>query len=175
MRYIWITGARVVEADRVTEPQDVLIENGRIAAIGHDLPVPESAERIDGTGKYLLPAFVELHAHGGGGADFADGTKAAAERVFQTHLSHGVTLLCPTMLTSDWRDTMDFLRLCDGELSHHFMFGGVHLEGPFLNPIMCGAQNRDLLISPTESRVAELSELSHVISRITVAPELEGT
>lgn len=169
-----IEGARIVADDRVTAPSAVLVEDGQIAAVGQGIPVPDGIERVDGRGCYLLPAFVELHAHGGGGYDFADGTEEAARAIFQTHLAHGVTLLCPTLMASAWSDTMAFLRFCDGTVSSLSGFGGVHLEGPFLSPVMRGAQNGGLLITPTEARISELSEMAHLLSRVTVAPELKG-
>jgi imidazolonepropionase-like amidohydrolase len=61
-----ITGGRVVPiSGPPVENGTVLIENGKIAAVGADVKVPESAEVIDATGKWVLPGFIEAHGHVG--------------------------------------------------------------------------------------------------------------
>lgn len=153
--------------------RDVLIGDSKILDADFQGECPFDTEIFDATDHYVLPAFIELHAHGGGGADFADCTQEAFEAVMQAHLSHGVTLLCPTLVSSDWQKTLDFLALCDTQ-KDHAMFGGVHLEGPFLSPLMCGAQNLSRIITPTEQHIKDLLPFAHLISRITAAPEIEG-
>ena len=152
----------------------VLIEDGKIVDANYTGKAQNDVEIIDAGGNYLLPAFIELHAHGGGGADFADMTDEAFDRVMRTHFSHGVTLMCPTLVASEWKKTIDFLKFCDSTVKADAMFGGVYLEGPFLSPLMCGAQNLSNIIAPTVSAVDELSEFSHLLSCITAAPESDG-
>ena len=175
MRNTLIFNAAAPINGRLEKNQSVLIGGGKILEINYGGRLPDGTEKIDAEGGYLLPSFIELHAHGGGGADVADSTKEAFDRVMATHLSHGVTLLCPTLVASEWNRTLDFLKFCDGYGKSHPMFGGVHLEGPFLSPLMCGAQNLSLITPPTKEKTAELAELASVISCITAAPENDGS
>ena len=169
-----IVNANALVNGKLREKTSVLIENGKIVDANYMGEAPESAEIINADGNYLLPAFIELHAHGGGGADFADMTSEAFNKVMQTHFSHGVTLLCPTLVACEWKKTIDFLVFCNNIARQNSMFGGVHLEGPFLSPLMCGAQNLSNIIAPTERAVDELSEFSYLLSCITAAPEIDG-
>ena len=152
----------------------VLIDENEILEINYKGEIPEDTEVFDAEGGYLVPSFIELHAHGGGNCDFADNTKEAFDTVFKTHLKHGVTTLCPTLVASDWDKTITFLKLCDDTLKHSPMFGGVHLEGPFLSPLMCGAQNLSRIIKPDENKICELEQFSDILSCVTAAPEIDG-
>ncbi len=150
----------------------LLVENGKIT----DCDYRESTDKLevmDFSDCYIMPAFFELHAHGGNDFDFIDNTNEAFEGIFKAHLSHGVARLCPTLCTCDFRDMLKFLELCEGKRSYKG-FAGVHLEGPFLSQKMSGAQNLSFLKNPDDYSIASLLEHSEVISRITVAPELEG-
>lgn len=169
-----VVNANALVNGKLREKTSVLIENGKIADANYLGKVPDNVEIINADGNYLLPAFIELHAHGGGGADFADMTSEAFNRVMKTHFSHGVTLLCPTLVACEWKKTIDFLVFCDNIARRTSMFGGVHLEGPFLSPLMCGAQNLSNIITPTARAVDELSEFSYLLSCITAAPETDG-
>lgn len=173
MKKTLITGAKILIDGKLTN-QDLLIGDGKILEIGYCGSLPEGAEIFDAKGGYLLPSFIELHAHGGGGFDVADTAKESFDEVMKTHLSHGVTTLCPTLVACEWEKTIKFLKFCDSYGKTSPMFGGVHLEGPFLSPLMCGAQNLSNIITPTEEKAAELEEFSSLLSCVTAAPEIEG-
>ena len=174
MKKTLITGAKLVHNGKITAGRSVLIGGGKIIAADYRGEVPEDTEIYDAKGAYLLPAFIEIHAHGGGNCDFIDNTREAFDTIMQTHRSHGVTTLCPTLVACDWDKALAFLRLCDDYGKHSPMFGGVHLEGPFLSPAMCGAQNLSCIVPPTPDKIAQLDEFAPLISRITAAPEIEG-
>lgn len=173
MRKTLICGAHTLINGRL-EKASVLIGDGRILDTGYVGKAPDGAEVISAEGKYLLPAFIDVHAHGGGGADVADMTEESFDRVMQTHFSHGVTLVCPTLVASGWKKTIDFLKFCDEYGSRHPMFGGVHLEGPFLSTEQGGAQSLSNIILPSASAVDELAEFSRILSTVTAAPESDG-
>lgn len=151
----------------------ILIENGIILDSDFCGDVPEETDVIDFGGNFILPGFVELHAHGGGGDDFGDCTSDSFTRICDLHLSHGVTRICPTLTACDWESTLAFLRLCKA-MRAHSMFAGAHLEGPFLSPKMSGAQNPACLRLPNKEDAETLCSFGDVISRMTLAPELAG-
>ena len=92
----------------------------------------------------------------------------------KAHLSHGVTTLCPTLVACDWQKALDFLGLCADHGKNSPMFGGVHMEGPFLSPLMCGAQNLACIIAPDKEKVSKLEEYADLLSCISAAPETQG-
>lgn len=176
-----IVNAKIVCGDRVITGS-LLADHGKIAEIcpaGGTEDIQGSWENsgdircYDAKGAYLLPGFIELHAHGGFGDDFIDNTPEAFWRILDRHCRHGATTLCPTLVTCAWDRMLSFLTMCEG-LRDTPGFGGVHLEGPFLSPQMCGAQNLSLLIRPDERKIAELCERSALIARVTAAPEMGG-
>ena len=149
----------------------VLIENGKIADENAE-KIPTGAELYNFSDDFVLPAFIELHAHGGGGYDFIDGTDESFEKILGTHLSHGVATLCPTLCACDFDSTLKFLGYCESVSNESF--AGVHLEGPFLSKKMCGAQNLSYIVEPTREMAEALEGYSDVIARITAAPEIPG-
>jgi imidazolonepropionase-like amidohydrolase len=58
-----VTGVRVFDGERVLPRADVLVEDGRIAAVGPDLELPAGVARVDGAGRTLLPGLVDAHVH----------------------------------------------------------------------------------------------------------------
>lgn len=150
----------------------LVIEDGKIADILPENIQIEGAEEYDGL---ILPGFVELHAHGGGGADIMDMTDEAFSAVVNTHLVHGTTTLCPTAVSAPLPELYRLIELYKrGKDACRATLGGLHLEGPFLSYEMKGAQNPACLLTPTEETVAELFAAGEgVISRMTAAPECD--
>lgn len=98
MEGLLIQNARAVLPHGVTPPLCVLIREGKIAALEENIPF--DGETLDAAGNYLFPGFVDVHIHGGGGADFMDGTAQAFETAVKAHLETGTTTLVPTAMTA---------------------------------------------------------------------------
>ncbi len=147
---------------------------GRIVRIdGH--PVDEATVRADAHTSVLLPGFVDLHVHGGGGADTMDGGAAVATLARQ-HLRHGTTALLATTMTAPLDEIEAALRAiapCVAERARGTArVLGVHLEGPYISPDKLGAQ-------PAYARPPSLAEILALhdiapIRLVTVAPEVAG-
>lgn len=123
----------------------------------------------------VLPGFVDLHVHGGGGRDTMDGGDAVAV-LARTHLRHGTTSLLATTMTAPAEDLELALRALAPHVAQRPAGGarvlGVHLEGPYINPGKLGAQ-------PDFARQASVEELRRLhalapIRLVTVAPEQPG-
>ncbi len=166
---------KVVLPDGVRECA-VVVRDGKITAFSESVE-NKNAEIIDAHGGYILPGFIDIHVHGGGGADFMDGTPEAMEKVIATHLQHGTTSICPTTMSAPL-DEIDKAFTVYRKVKERGVckanLPGLHLEGPFISPKMCGAQRLDLIISPTEKETLWLKNNADIIARISCAPEVEG-
>src|SRR3954447_24420202 len=85
----------VVLPDRIERDSYLLCESGRIVSItSRKPPGVESVE-----GRYISPGYIDLHVHGGDGADFMDGTPDAVRIANRAHARHGTTTIFPTTTT----------------------------------------------------------------------------
>ena len=180
MNDLIIKNAKVVLFDTVTDKVSVLVSDGKIAEIDCKTP-PKGIQTIDADGQFLLAGFIESHVHGGGGADFMDGTVEAFHTVTETHLKHGTTALVPTSMTATPEELQKFVKAYLDFLKTDRKGAktlGLHLEGPYLSGAggkSKGAQRGDLLRYPDMNEVKNLLALSerHII-RWDAAPELPG-
>ena len=120
---------------------------------------------------YIIPGFVDLHCHGGGGFDTMDGINAI-KKMSAYHLSKGTTSLLATTWTSSFEHTYTALKDFNSLINISSNLIGVHLEGPFINPKKLGAQP-DLTIKPSIDFINKINEIAE-IKTITLAPEIEG-
>ena len=146
---------------------------GRIGGL-MGTPVPEEIVRASSE-PLILPGFIDLHVHGGGGRDVMEGGDAAAV-IARRHAAHGTTALLATTMTAptgDLESAFEGLRsVCaqQGPGTAHIL--GVHLEGPYINRGRLGAQ-------PDFARPVSLGELARLhalapIRLVTLAPEIAG-
>ncbi|OAR26298.1 N-acetylglucosamine-6-phosphate deacetylase [Streptomyces sp. ERV7] len=164
-----LSGARVVLPTGVVEGGRVIVDGTRIAG-----SAPGSAERVDLTGHWVVPGFVDMHVHGGGGASFTNGTVEDVLKGIHTHRLHGTT----TMVASTVTGEMDFLAQRAGLLSELVEQGdlaGIHFEGPFISPCRKGAHSEDLLRHPDPAEVRKLMDAARGTAKMfTLATELPG-
>lgn len=143
-----------------------------------DPPAGQPGEPVDCAGAYLAPGFIDGHVHGGGGADFMDGTLNAILTAARAHLSHGTTTICPTTLTCADEELYEMFRLYAEALQVKERMphlGGIHLEGPYFSAEQAGAQAPDYLLNPRPEHYRALLEAAGGnIVRWSSAPELPG-
>ena len=115
---------------------------------------------------YIVPGFLDIHCHGGGGKYFSDGATTAID----THKSAGTRIQIASLVTQE----LETLKAQIKSLKNHEVFG-IHLEGPYISKKYCGAHDPKLLRTPD---IAEIKELIAVgegsIKMVTIAPELPG-
>lgn len=148
-------------------------DGGRVRGVS-GVPVDERAVR-ESPQDIVLPGFIDLHVHGGGGHDIMEGADAALH-VAQCHAAHGTTALLATTMTAplaDLESAFAGLRTCTAERQPHAArVLGVHLEGPYINAGKLGAQP-DFTRPVSLPEIAQLNEISP-IRLITLAPEVAG-
>ena len=153
----------------------IRVEGGRIAAIGPKVRPADGDEVLDGTGLTAIPGFVDIHSHGRSGADFCDATDAAFDTIGRNKLKDGVTGFLATGLTRPEAELAELCRCAERYKAKGkgATCLGVHLEGPFFNSAMAGAQNPAYLKDPDPGMVLRLDAISKVL-KVSLAPELPG-
>jgi N-acetylglucosamine-6-phosphate deacetylase len=169
--------------DRVITRGSVVVHQGKIQQILSNeeaLVIKEPYEAIDVQGGLLVPGFIDIHVHGGGGYDCMTGTTEAVIGMSQYHASFGTTSIVPTTLTAS-QDQLEQVVKAIAASCHteEQAVGadilGIHLEGPFLNPIRCGAQNSNQMRLPAREELeAYINHSNQHIRLITIAPEMQG-
>ena len=148
-------------------------DRGRIAVLAGDA-VDEATVRA-GRLPVLVPGFIDLHVHGGGGHDTMSGGDASA-RLARSHARHGTTTLLATTMTAPRNEIETALRAIAPFVAQRrrgtARILGVHLEGPYINPGKLGAQP-DFATTATLAEVLALHRLAP-LKLITIAPELPG-
>ena len=132
---------------------------------------PSPDQLIDGV---LIPGFVDIHCHGGGGKYFSALTAGEVHSVIETHRGHGTTSLVASLVSEPIElIKAQILRL--KPLIESGQIVGIHLEGPYLAHARCGAHDPELLLNPDLNEIKELLEIADgSITMITIAPELPG-
>ena len=147
----------------------VIVDGPRIVG-----SAPDDADVLDLSGHWLVPGFVDIHNHGGGGASFTSGSVEDVLRGIHTHRLHGTTTLVASTVTGD----MDGLAQRAGMLSELVEQGdlaGIHFEGPFISPCRKGAHSEALLRDPDPADVRKLVDAARGhAAMVTLATELPG-
>jgi N-acetylglucosamine-6-phosphate deacetylase len=122
----------------------------------------------------IVPGFVDLHCHGGGGYTFTTGDAAAAREAAAFHLRHGTTTMLASLVSSPY-ELMRTATEAFVPLVAEDVIAGVHYEGPYLSGVRCGAQNPAFLRDPSTDELTALIKLGGgAVRMVTVAPELPG-
>ena len=171
-----IVNAHVISPGIDLRKANVVLEKGKIALVTADA-VPRTGfdTVVDVRGKYLVPGFIDVHLHGACGFDVCDGTPEAIETIASAKLAEGCTSFLPTTLTvanatlkaaaravAAYRKDMRFAKAL-----------GIHLEGPFINPACCGAQNPAFVRRPNIREVLAIAKIAPV-KLVSFAPEMKG-
>ena len=127
---------------------------------------------IDAGGNFVTPGFIDLHCHGGGGADFTDGDPDGVRTATLTHLHHGTTTLFPTLLSADFSTLEKALDAVVAAGENLPSLGGIHLEGPYFSPNQTGAQNGGALRNPQSEEYLHILN-KYPVSRWDYAPEMD--
>lgn len=164
-----ITAGAVVLDGRVHRPGWVSVADGRIADCGAGAP-PVAADTDFGTG-VLVPGFVDMHVHGGGGVSYADSSEAI-DRAAALHARHGTTAGLASLVTAAPQALLTQVRTL-AAATRRGVVDGIHLEGPWLSRLHCGAHDSAWLRAPDAAEVDALLDAGDgAIRMVTLAPEL---
>ncbi len=182
MKRIYVGGQIILE-DRIATDCNLVCLDGTIQAIERSSKrLDRSCEKVDLNGMYLAPGFVDIHVHGGHGADFMDGTVDATQTASRAHLMHGVTTIFPTCTTGQPEQISSMLKAVKqtikiqqtnriaGRLPR---IGGVHLYGPYFSTEKVGCHNKTGCREPNAQEYNKYFR-TKLVRIATCAAELPG-
>ena len=174
---VLLGGGRVVTPDGVRPDAWVHVADGAIAAVSDRRPDAD-APVLDLAGAWLLPGYVDLHMHGGGGHNVAD-SPAEMQAAVAYHRRRGTTATLVSLVTAPLADLCEqagwAAELARRGSTPHGCVLGCHLEGPFLAPRRAGAQNPAHMLAPDPAALQRLiAAAGGTLAMMTIAPELDG-
>lgn len=180
-RIIIINGT-IITPFHLVSGKAIVVEKGRIREIVNKEELSTAtligAEVIEGKDKYIVPGYIDIHVHGGGGSDVMDGNYEAINQIAIAHSHFGTTSFLPTTMTMSKDKIIRSLRsICEavkkGTAGAEIL--GIHMEGPYINPEKKGAQKEDEIKEISLKEFLEFNQASsNLIRLVTIAPEMPG-
>ena len=168
---LWISNARLVTVAGVMDG-NLHAEAGQIVALGA-FRIPEGVRVVDAGNGWLLPGFIDVHVHGGVGREAMDADPDGLRQLARFYAEHGVTSFLPTTWTAPHEDIMvalETIAVVQQEGTGGAAVLGAHVEGPYLNPARCGAQDsRQIRRAGRDEALAILD--TGIIRLLALAPE----
>ncbi|HEY9409677.1 MAG TPA: N-acetylglucosamine-6-phosphate deacetylase [Jiangellaceae bacterium] len=166
-----IVGAQLVTPDGVVGDGWLETAGTRIVGIGSGRP--ERTPDHDVAGRWIVPGFVDMHTHGGGGATVVGADPEQIATFVATHRGHGTTSIVASLVTG-FPDALEHDVRALAELAQDSVIVGTHLEGPWISPARKGAHNPDALAAPDPTVVQHLLTAGRgTVRMVTLAPELD--
>ncbi len=168
-----IRNITVVNASGRDEQMDVWMKDGKIAQVAHHIEA-QGIEQLDGSGKFLLPGFIDMHIHGSAQMDTMDASDEGLHIMAKSLLKEGTTSFLATTMTQSFDNIERAItnvaqfqpKLDEAEVL------GLHIEGPFVSKQRAGAQPLDYIVQPDIEVMTKWQALSgQKIKQITLAPE----
>ncbi len=174
-----VAAGTIIARERNLSPGFVQIDGGRIVRVrGGEPPAPDGAPLLrfpDGT---VIPGMIDLQVNGGAGVDCGRCVPADYDVLGRYLAGTGVTAYLPTITSAPLEDMRRASEVAAGAMARETALPailGVHLEGPYLNPLRRGAHRAQDLRPPSVPEAVEtLRRLSGAVRVVTLAPELEG-
>ncbi len=167
-----IYNARLVTAEALIFPGWLLCHGDKIAHFGAGMPPLVDTQRIDAQGAWLLPGMIDVHVHGAVGHDTMDASSEGLQAMSRCYAEHGVTAFLATTWT-DSRARVDAalaaIAATIGKTQGAALIGA-HLEGPYLNPVRCGAQDSTHIRRAERKEALKFLDLG-IIRLLALAPE----
>lgn len=180
MRQLALTKATLLTPFNLIENAVLLINEKIIEAAGPaaSIQVPAGYREVSLEGLIITPGFIDLHLHGGNGAEVMAAIPSSLEEMAKFYATHGVTSFLATTLTANLDQLLSVAR--SYEFLHNSNYKGakclgLHLEGPYLSPKFAGIHALTELRLPSLDEIRQIQRASNNgIRMITMAPELEG-
>jgi N-acetylglucosamine-6-phosphate deacetylase len=172
-----IFNGKILTPHRIIPEGTVVVTGSTITSVSEKNVEVDGAVEIDAKGKYIVPGFIDIHVHGGGGFDFMDGTETAFLKIAELHAKYGTTSMLPTTLSASREELLNTLKAYETANPKNIngaQFLGMHLEGPYFAMSQRGAQDPRYIRDPDPEEYKEVLARSSSIKRWSAAPELKG-
>lgn len=179
---IIIMNGTIITPFHLVSAKAIIVEKGRIREIVNKEEISSAtltgAKVIEGKDKFIVPGYIDIHVHGGGGSDVMDGDYEAINQIAIAHSHFGTTSFLPTTMTMSKDKIIRSLRsICEavkkGTAGAEIL--GIHMEGPYINPEKKGAQKEDDIKKISIEEFLEFNQASgNLIRLVTIAPEMSG-
>ncbi|MGB6371221.1 MAG: N-acetylglucosamine-6-phosphate deacetylase [Atribacterota bacterium] len=180
-RIIIINGT-IITPFQLISGKAIIVEKGKIREIVNKEELStatlKEVEVIEGKDKFVVPGYIDIHVHGGGGSDIMDGDYEAINQIAIAHSHFGTTSFLPTIMTMSKDKIIRSLRsICEaakkGTAGAEIL--GIHMEGPYINPKKKGAQKEEDIKKISLEEFLEFNQASgNLIRLVTIAPEMPG-
>ena len=151
------------------------VETSGARIVGRGAGAPPRQPDIDLPDAVIVPGFVDIHVHGGGGATYTNGDASEIQRAAAFHLGHGTTTTLASLVTASPADLLAAVRVL-AESTREGVVAGIHLEGPWLSAVHCGSHDHTQLRDPTPAEIDTLLAAGDgAIRMVTLAPERPGS
>nr|WP_203804974.1 N-acetylglucosamine-6-phosphate deacetylase [Mycobacterium heckeshornense] len=168
-----ISAGTMVLDGKVCRPGWLAIAGRRISDCGSGTP-PRPPD-VDFPDAVVVPGFVDMHVHGGGGGWYTDGRGDEIAAAAAFHRRHGTTTTLASLISAGPADLLAAVGAL-AEATRAGVIAGIHMEGPWLNPVRCGAHHPAQLRNPDVAEInAVLAVGNGTIRMVTLAPELPGS
>ena len=173
---MFLINANVLDDKFCLRKADIEIEDGKIGRLEDSLPYKEEDLVVDCAGYTIVPGFVDVHVHGGAGADSSDGDAEGLRNMAKFLLTKGVTSFCPTTMTvsdAEILKALETIRSCMDD-KEGAKIVGVNLEGPFISPKKKGAQGDEFIQAPDYDVFKKYYDsCGGIIKLVDIAPECD--
>ena len=170
-----IINGKIFTPEGWMEEGSVLLRDDKILEVTNcDLAI-EGAELVDARGMYIVPGYVCMNVHGAAGHDFSECTEEAFRSIVSAHEAHGATTIFPTVARLPLSEVKKGAAVCEKLMAEPgTTVMGLHIKGPYLNPLRASHEYGDLLQKPNPEEYKEVVESTHCIKRWDASPEVEG-
>ena len=168
-----IINSRIYTGEQVVEDKIILIENRKIISLQSE--IPDETEIIDLKGKNIAPGLIDIQVNGGGKYYFSQyPNRQTLQDMSDACNEYGTSFFLPTLVSSKHDDILKAIEsVKDFKENGGSAVLGMHLEGPFFNPLKRGAHNKNIIRKPTNRELEEIIHYgSGVVKIITIAPEI---
>ena len=175
MRLI-ISNAHIISPDVDISAGSVEVEAGKIKAVYEaGATLPKAGKIIDAGGRYVMPGFIDIHAHGADGKDVCDNDVESIRHIAKRKLGEGVTTWLPTTLTQPQHVLEEIAAKCAQykDRQEYCKTPGMHVEGPYINKMNAGAQNPQFVREPNWNELRRIHETA-AVAVVSIAPDVAG-